>query len=128
MTNFMITLQVRNNIRVKGAAFIRDIEEYTGAIVSNPKWLGSDYMCLTTGDPLFPIRMIRKDDVISSSIPVEYNQPKTDRNVFEAKGNKGNIYTIIREKSDWSCSCVGFGFRRDCRHVNAAKKLLDKAA
>lgn len=121
----MITLQVKHNIFNKGASNTPDIEEYTGDIVPNPKWLGDDHVCLTTGEDWFPFRMIKKSNIVSSSVPVKYEHQKEDRNVFEAKGNKGNIYTIIREKSNWSCSCVGFTYRNDCRHVAAAKKLIN---
>lgn len=124
----MITVQVKNNIPVKGSAIIPDVETYTGNIIANPKWLGDDHICLTTGEAWFPYRMIKKANIVSSSIDIAYSAPKTDKNIFEAKGSKGNIYTITRENSNWSCTCVGFGFRRACKHVVAAKKLLDKAA
>jgi hypothetical protein len=123
----MITVQVKQNIFNKGAAYIPDVVEYTGAIIPNPKWVGADSICLTTGDITFPFRIINKANIVSSSVAITYNAPKSNRNVFQAKGNKGNIYTITREGTNWSCTCVGFGFRRDCRHVNAAKKFLDRS-
>ena len=77
----MITLRVKTNIAVKGSAYIPDVASYTGNIVPNPKWLGDDHICLTTGETWFPVRMIRKIDIVSSSTPIELNEPKTDRNV-----------------------------------------------
>lgn len=123
----MITLQVRNNINNRGSAYIPDVSVFTGAIIPNPNWIGSDSVCLTTGEPWFPFRIIKKSEIVSSSIPIEYNTPKTNRNVFQAKGTKGNQYTITRQGTQWSCTCVGFGFRKDCKHINAAKKMLDKS-
>lgn len=122
----VITLRVKNNIHNKGSAYIPDGASYTGNIVPNPKWLDDDHICLTTGEPWFPVRMIQKAHIVSSSTSVVYNKPKTDRNVFEVRGSKGNTYTITRENTIWSCTCVGFGFRRECKHIAAAKKLLNK--
>lgn len=123
----MITLQVKNNINNRGSAYIPDIQNFTGAIIPNPKWVSGDSLCLTTGETRFPFRVIKKSEIVSSSIPIEYTPPKNDRNMFLAKGTKGNQYTITRERTQWSCTCVGFGFRKDCKHINAAKKLLDKS-
>ena len=123
----MITLQIRNNINNRGSAYIPDVSVFTGDIIPNPNWIGSDSLCLSTGETWFPFRIIKKSEIVSSSTPIEYNAPKTDRNVFQAKGTKGNQYTITRGGTQWSCTCVGFGFRKDCKHINAAKKMLDKS-
>lgn len=119
----MITVSVKQNLFNKGCAPISDIVKYTGTMMKNPSWVDSDHICLTTGDSSFTFRIIKKSNIVDSSTAIMYNAPKSDRNVFEAKGSKGNVYTITREKSTWSCTCVGFGFRRDCKHIAAAKKM-----
>ena len=42
----------------------------------------------------------------------EYEE-KFDSDVITVKGSKGNTYTI----KDGNCSCPGFTFRGDCKHV-----------
>lgn len=123
----MITLQVRNNINNRGSAYIPNIQKFTGAIIPNPKWVSDDSLCLTTGETRFPFRIIKKSEIVSSSIPIEYTALKNDKNEFQIMGTKGNQYTITREGTRWSCTCVGFGFRKDCKHINIAKKMLDKS-
>jgi|TARA_B100001094_G_C18178176_1_gene799212 hypothetical protein len=44
----------------------------------------------------------------------DLSQPKTS-NVIIVKGSKGNTYTI----EDGKCSCPGYTFRGDCKHVKA---------
>lgn len=122
----MITLKVKSNVYAKGIAYIPAISTYIGNIIPNPKWLDDDYLCFSTGEAWFPFRMIKKSNIVSSSDYVAYNQTKNkqDNNVFQARGSKGDLYTITRNGTSWSCTCIGFGFRRDCRHINAAKKYL----
>lgn len=47
---------------------------------------------------------------------------------IEVKGSKGNMYTVSNINGSLSCSCVGFGFRRRCKHVEQAKTQLGVAA
>ncbi len=46
-----------------------------------------------------------------------------------AKGSKGETYTVRYGKTPagpyqygWTCSCKGFKFRGDCKHVKAAEQ------
>ena len=40
------------------------------------------------------------------------------------QGSKGNMYEVIIDtKFGNSCSCPGFGFRRECKHI---KEILNK--
>jgi len=105
---------------------MREFTTYVGAIIQNPKWVADDCICLSTGDRQFPFRVIEKALIVDSTTTIQYNKPKSDRNVFQCRGTNSNVYTITREGTQWSCTCTGFGFRRDCKHVQAAKKALMK--
>jgi hypothetical protein len=121
----MITVYVKSSVAVKGLAHIPDVAKYTGKIVPNPKWLDDDHIYMTTGEDWFPFRVIAKKNIVSSSVPIDRKAPKIDKVVFKVKGSKDKIYTVTRENAIWSCTCVGFGFRHDCKHIMAAKKLLN---
>lgn len=50
---------------------------------------------------------------------------KQVRSTFRVSSSKpGKYYTVSNDISGWSCSCTGFGFRRDCKHVQAMKKKV----
>ena len=41
--------------------------------------------------------------------------------LFEVTGSKGNKYTVRHALSgSWSCECVGYGYRRKCKHIALA--------
>ena len=45
--------------------------------------------------------------------------------LFEVEGSKGNKYTVRHAKDDsWSCECVGYGYRRKCKHIEKAKEKI----
>jgi len=115
-----ISVVVRNSVKVKGAAFIPDTEEFVGNLMKNPSWIGEDCICLSTGQKSFPFRVIPKSDIVSST--KHFTTAISNRKMFEAKGSKGNVYTITKDGSAWACTCTGFGFRHDCKHIRAAKK------
>ena len=50
--------------------------------------------------------------------------PKEDFHEFKIAGSKGNQYAVTLRNGNWSCECVGFGFRRKCKHVEKAKETL----
>lgn len=36
----------------------------------------------------------------------------------QVKGSKGNVYTVTRrENGSWHCTCTGFHYRKNCRHI-----------
>lgn len=42
---------------------------------------------------------------------------KQDTETWSVDGSKGSRYTVIRNKSTWTCTCPGFQFRKTCRHI-----------
>lgn len=120
-----VTLRVRNVNADYASRYasgvILEETEYTGMIVPNPKWVSSDIICLSTGDTQFPFRIIDRTRIVGMS---EYamNAPDKRSETFIIQGSKpGTTYTVTRNESSWSCSCVGFGFRKDCKHVRECK-------
>jgi cupin superfamily acireductone dioxygenase involved in methionine salvage len=61
---------------------------------------------------------------ISEDIKKEDNKndyiPKNSR-VFKVK-SKEKIYTVILNNNRYTCTCIGFEYRRKCRHVDAVVK------
>lgn len=99
------------------ACAIPDSVSYTGDIVESPKW-SPNSLCLTTGDPNFPVRMIDRKRIISvdgSSVPVikRDDAPK----VYTVKGSKGNKYTVTINGSQTHCDCPGYQYRKHCKHI-----------
>jgi len=40
---------------------------------------------------------------------------------WKIPGSKGGEYTVTLKGGNLSCECMGFGFRRKCKHVEQAK-------
>ena len=53
---------------------------------------------------------------------IEQAKPQT----FMINGSKNNFYSVTSDRGVWSCSCPGYTFRKDCKHVHEAKKLQNK--
>lgn len=39
-------------------------------------------------------------------------------------GSNGANYEVRFEHGMWNCSCVGFGFRRKCKHIDQIKSKI----
>ncbi len=60
-----------------------------------------------------PLQMAQKD-------PVDAQEQ-----IFKVEGSKGNKYTVKHAKDNsWSCECVGYGYRRKCKHIEKAKEKI----
>ena len=40
---------------------------------------------------------------------------------FVILGSKGKEYNVEYKYRSWTCDCVGYGFRRRCKHIEEAK-------
>jgi hypothetical protein len=117
-----VSIRVRSAIRpaIHPPGVVREFNEYTGKILPNPKWVSSDSICISTGDTDFPFRIIDRERIVGlgEAAPVAVSRSET----FVVQGSKpGSTYTVTRDGSHWSCTCVGFGFRKDCKHVRECK-------
>lgn len=50
---------------------------------------------------------------------------------WRVKGSKGNEYIVTQHGSDsrqifFSCTCVGYSYRRKCKHIEGIKNKLAK--
>jgi hypothetical protein len=44
-------------------------------------------------------------------------QEESEGRVWEVAGSKGNVYKVTEANGYLSCTCSGFRFRGDCKHV-----------
>lgn len=44
---------------------------------------------------------------------------ESEGQVHEVKGSKGDVYRVTELNGNYSCTCSGFRFRGDCKHVKS---------
>lgn len=94
---------------------------YAGVIVNNPTWVANDSICMTTEDPHYPMRIIPKK-YIDGYEPIAPEKKIKKVKTWKFKGSKGDTYTVTRDSGRFECTCLGFQFRRSCKHVVKAKE------
>ena len=121
----IVALRVRNvnadRSHVYADGVICEFNEYTGQVLPNPKWVTSDSICISTGNTQFPFRIIDRERIVGlGTAIVSCDKPRTETFVVQSS-KPGTTYTVTRDDTQWSCTCVGFGFRKDCKHVRECK-------
>lgn len=50
-------------------------------------------------------------------------EPKRIKTTYKVDGSRGNVYSIVNDSGNWSCSCPAhsFGRGRDCKHIKNIK-------
>ena len=95
--------------------------EITGEILDNIKWLQPDQMAIT--NPAHPngFSILHKKNILwikdlqGHKATVKVSDPEYRQ--WTVKGSKGNDYLVIRQKGSYTCSCPGFTYRKNCRHI-----------
>jgi hypothetical protein len=64
----------------------------------------------------------RKFAVNSVQFETELTEPEPEGRVFTVTGSKGDTYTVNEVRGSWSCTCSGFRFRGECKHVKELSK------
>lgn len=79
-----------------------------------------------TGDPDHPVseynaksQHVVKIEFVTGSA----TQVATDKKAWKVKSGKGDgFYIVERVNGKFSCTCKGFEFRKDCKHVGLVSK------
>ena len=82
------------------------------------------YFAVETGAPDHPVSEFNAKS--QHVVQIEYimggaTQVSTETKAWRVK-SKGNVYLVQRVNGKFSCTCKGFEFRRDCKHVGAVSK------
>jgi hypothetical protein len=63
-------------------------------------------------------RKFRLNDV---QFKTQLKEPEPQGRVIQVQGSKGDVYKVTELDGNWSCSCSGFKFRGDCKHVKSVQ-------
>jgi hypothetical protein len=124
----VVTLTFKNESPVKLgplAHLAPDTYEITGKVAVKPHWLTDpDKFALIVPHTPVPLRVIDRRSVLAVNGASQAQvREAEDVETFEVAGSKpGSKYTVTRVGQAWSCTCVGFGFRKDCKHIHQAKE------
>ncbi len=119
-----VTIKVRNALyevrhRYANGYVGPEFNVYTGTIVRE-KFFDADEIGITTGDTRFPFRRIHRSRIVEvNSATIDYTPVKSSREVITVQGSKGNSYVVTKEDGRASCTCVGYSFRKTCKHTQA---------
>lgn len=106
--------------------FIGRTEEYEvktikGKIVQTPHWAGPNCIAIMTGNPDFPVSIIRKSNIVGS----ECAAVSAGRAFSVMSKSSGKTYTVTLNNNQFQCDCIGFSFKRTCKHVRGVQKWID---
>ena len=81
-----------------------------------------------TGDPDHPVSEYNAKSL--HVVKIEYivggaQQVATDNKAWKVKSTDGKkVYLVQRVNGKFSCTCTGFEFRKDCKHIGAVAKKV----
>jgi hypothetical protein len=106
----------------------------SGTVVKSAEWDADNTFRVFTGDPNNPTSVIPVSHVksvtdgagttvkMTAVRMLDKGEPKID--AWQVTGSKGDIYTVTRTNDFWTCSCVGFQWKRNCGHIKKKQEEL----
>jgi hypothetical protein len=61
----------------------------------------------------------RKFAINSVQFKTQLTEEEPEGRVIEVTGSKGDVYKVTELNGNLSCTCSGFKFRGDCKHVKS---------
>jgi hypothetical protein len=65
----------------------------------------------------------RKFKEITNTFGFLLEEDRPEGQTWEVKGSKGDLYTVSLIGGNYSCTCSGFKFRGQCRHIESVKNV-----
>jgi len=59
----------------------------------------------------------RKFVVNPIQYPTTAKEPEPEGRLWIVKGSRGDEYRVVENRGEWTCTCSGFRFRGQCRHI-----------
>jgi hypothetical protein len=95
---------------------------YEGKVLPSYTWLTDRQFCLS-GTKDWPIRVLNMDYIENIELlSGTFKEVNTDTKVHEVLGSKGKKYIVTSNNKGWTCTCPGFQFRKQCKHVSELSK------
>ena len=94
--------------------------ELTGEVIKSPKWLKPGEFAIENPNHPNGFSVINMKNVvdISSNAFQEYKfTTDSSVRVWTVTGSKGNEYTVKLQNGEYSCECIGFQYRKHCKHI-----------
>lgn len=112
------------NVILGGAPF--KYTQIEGTVISPAKWMGANEFMLDTNDAMRPKSIINVsfvDDI--KYIRGSSTKLATDTRVFKVSSkSSGRSYIVTSNAGKVSCTCVGFEFRKYCKHSKAVSEKI----
>jgi hypothetical protein len=118
-----VTVTVRNAMadfrHLYGSGVITEHVTFTGTVVANEKWL-TNHLSITTGIKSFPVRSVDTTRIVSingvksKSVKAAVSKTRT----WIVAGSRGQNYTVTEENGRRSCTCPGYHYRSNCKHLH----------
>ena len=97
---------------------------HEGTVIPSPSWVNNGFAM--TGNDHIKMRVISLDNIEK----IEYITGKGQKakamggiRVFKVKSkSKGSTYMVTLQNGKFSCDCMGFQYRKACRHASEVKK------
>lgn len=96
-----------------------------GIVVQNPKWCDDDYVSIKQDDnPYYLVSLVKKSNIVG----YEMAEGRSNSRIFNVKSKKtGKKYQVISSHGSVTCECIGFQYRKSCKHSTAVKKFIQNA-
>ena len=92
-------------------------QTFSGKIVPSTKYDPPGSVRMTTEFKYFPFRVIAERMIASiNGVPFEHKAFSAPTIKIVA-GSKGQFYTVTTDNGRTTCTCPGFQFRKNCKHV-----------
>jgi hypothetical protein len=106
------------------AANVTSTHTKSGVVIKSEHYDDPDTFRLATGDRSFPFSVVPLDHVTEilyedGSKGETHTQKVITVSAWEVKSDsrKGGSYTVTRDGNHYSCTCLGFQYRKSCRHI-----------
>jgi len=64
----------------------------------------------------------KREDIVITGMPAKVAAKRAE---FKVKGSTGSMYTVVIDTINGnSCNCVGYTYRRACKHIESVKHKI----